>query len=361
MQDFDLSLPLQQQISELYRKKVYRPWIRSIRMKDFGWDGISDVPDYLRAISWQDGACGQLNYLCRDDVLAAEELLKISVNKHSAARSGMEQACDVAPIFRRLKELIKKLMFETKTRQQCWRTRHIHDKMSALPLNLPSWKKNIIVDVVRCFPDLVREACTIANVRRGFTGNGQICSHENPVPDFLNCLATRRVPYFETGTTMEEKKIHCRQLMDWFGPISLAVGCIDEETFSEHGIKLDYNEDGIAVQKTATLTCEGQQRAKHLSNIQTRYARQMISYERVFEQYTKICKTKQDETNLLTRGVEAEQKILMCIGLVLNTTTPTLDDMTLATLGERGGIGMVLHIRKMLISLTSLEPDIREQ
>ena len=136
---------------------------------------------------------------------------------------------------------------------------------------------------------------------------------------------------------MEEKKIHCRQLMDWFGPISLAVGCIDEETFSEHGIKLDYNEDGIAVQKTATLTCEGQQRAKHLSNIQTRYARQMISYERVFEQYTKICKTKQDETNLLTRGVEAEQKILMCIGLVLNKPTPTLDDMTLTTLGERGG------------------------
>ena len=249
----------------------------------------------------------------------------------------MEQACDVAPIFRRLKELIKQLVYQNRTQQQCWRTRHIHEKINDLPVNLPGWKKNLIVNVVRCFPELIREACTLSNVRQGFIGNGQICSASEPVPDFLNCLATRRVPYFDVGTTVEDKRLHCEQLMNWFGPDSLACGFIEESKFCEHGIKLDYNEQGVDVEKTATLTNEGQQRAKHLSNIETRHARQMIGYNRSFQQYQKLCKKKNDETNVLTRGADAERKILTCIGLFLNISTPTLDLMTVATLGERGG------------------------
>ena len=336
MGNLNLSLPLQQQLSELYRKKVYRPWIRAIRMKDYGWDGTSDIPEHLRAVSWQDGASGQLNYLCREDVMAIEEQLKISVNKHSSARSGMEQACDVAPIFRRLKELIRNMMYERKSKHQCWRMRHIHEQIDNLPLNLPSWKKNLCVDVIRCFPELVKEACTVHNVRKGFLNNGQICSHQEPVPNFLGMLNTRRVPYFDFGISKENKLHHCQQLIQWFGPLVLSEGYIKEQYFCEYNIVKDRNEEGNIVEKTATISCESQQRAKHLSNAETRHARQMLQYERVLAKYNKVLKQQEEETTVLTRGKNAEIQILKCIEHVLESSSPTLEMMTLATLGERG-------------------------
>ena len=82
-------------VAEIYRRKVYHPFIRRMRMKEYGWDGEGDVPAALRVVLWMDGANGQLKLITSKDMLELEEELKIVVCKHNAARTGVEQAANV--------------------------------------------------------------------------------------------------------------------------------------------------------------------------------------------------------------------------------------------------------------------------
>ena len=42
-------------ISSLYRELVYHPFICHIHMNHYGWDGVGEVPDGLKACGWMDG------------------------------------------------------------------------------------------------------------------------------------------------------------------------------------------------------------------------------------------------------------------------------------------------------------------
>ena len=52
-------IPREKEIMKLYREKVYRPWIQDIRQFEYGWNPDTEIPEYLRAVSWQDGAGGR--------------------------------------------------------------------------------------------------------------------------------------------------------------------------------------------------------------------------------------------------------------------------------------------------------------
>ena len=56
-----------------------------------------------------DGAYAQLKLLTNEESLKKESDLKITVNKHSAARTGVEQAADCGPNFKLVKRLLKSL------------------------------------------------------------------------------------------------------------------------------------------------------------------------------------------------------------------------------------------------------------
>ena len=42
-------------VANLYRTLVYHPFVRDVRMSQYGWSGIGPVPDHLAAVSWMDG------------------------------------------------------------------------------------------------------------------------------------------------------------------------------------------------------------------------------------------------------------------------------------------------------------------
>ena len=67
----------------------------------------AEVPDNLSAVCWMDGCYGQLNLLTRETVLEKEAKLKIICNKHSAAHTSVEQAADIGPMFKLMKNLIR--------------------------------------------------------------------------------------------------------------------------------------------------------------------------------------------------------------------------------------------------------------
>ena len=62
-----------------------------------------------------DGCYGQLDLVTREEVLEKEVQLKITYNKHSAARTAVEQAANVGPMFK----LVKKLLKYMKTLHSC--------------------------------------------------------------------------------------------------------------------------------------------------------------------------------------------------------------------------------------------------
>ena len=67
------------------------------------------VPENLTAVSWMDGCHGQLKLTTSESVLKTKEKLKIITNKHSAARTAVEQAADAGPMFKMMKAAIKKM------------------------------------------------------------------------------------------------------------------------------------------------------------------------------------------------------------------------------------------------------------
>lgn len=94
-------------VADCYRTLVYHPFIRDIRMTQYGCDGKGPVPMHLTAVSWMDGAFGKLKRITIEDNLKKEKELKITLDKHLAARTGREQSADLGPNFKLVKEEYK--------------------------------------------------------------------------------------------------------------------------------------------------------------------------------------------------------------------------------------------------------------
>ena len=95
------------QVARLYRTLVYHPFIRTIRMTQYGWSGEGEVLDDLTTVGWMDGAHGQLKLITDEENLEKEKKLKITSGKHSAARTGREQSADLSPNFKLMKKTSK--------------------------------------------------------------------------------------------------------------------------------------------------------------------------------------------------------------------------------------------------------------
>ena len=74
----------------------------SIRITQYGHEPGAEIADHLTVASWMDGANGQLKLITSEECMDKEKKLKITSNKQSAARTGVEQAADVGPNFKLL-------------------------------------------------------------------------------------------------------------------------------------------------------------------------------------------------------------------------------------------------------------------
>jgi hypothetical protein len=85
---------------QYYQKNVLIPYINWLR-KEFAGYNIEDgttIPDELTAVAWCDGDASQLNSMTNEYKLLRDQ--KIIANKQNAARTAVEQAADLMPVFK---------------------------------------------------------------------------------------------------------------------------------------------------------------------------------------------------------------------------------------------------------------------
>jgi len=112
-----------------------------------------------------------LGPLTKEGSLDEDEELLITILKHSAARSAVEQPADVSPCFRALKALVRWL---TKgDNHPKWGIQALEDEGQ---LNLKRHKFNAILSLIPLIPELMCSACTKKHVQLGFTESGMIDS-----------------------------------------------------------------------------------------------------------------------------------------------------------------------------------------
>ena len=214
-----MALSKESLVDELYRKKVYYPFIKKIRKEKYNFDDTTGnaIPEYLWAISWMDGCSSQLKLITSESNMQVENKLKITVCKHSAARTSVEQAADAGPMFKELKRLNN----NTKSPHTC-NSSVFHFLQTAIDslenennsssvngrrLNLPSHKKKAIIATTSKLPIATSHAYTDAHIKKAFVLNGQLDISHNLVPSLNGLLNTYRGDIEGTCLTDKESLI----------------------------------------------------------------------------------------------------------------------------------------------------------
>ena len=180
-------------VAQLYRDRIYYPYITDIRKNIYGWDGVGEVPNHLRAISWMDGANGQMKTITDEKSLDEDEKFKLTQCKHSAARTGVEQSADIGPQFRSVHHFNRNVTFEDVPVEQHQLKRLISEKLPGdKRINLPAFKQNAIIDFVTKLPVITHRAFDTNNLSSGFILNGQMDQDSRSMPDLYGMVNTLR-------------------------------------------------------------------------------------------------------------------------------------------------------------------------
>jgi hypothetical protein len=191
--DVECSVPGQSKearVAKIYRKEVYYPFIKQIRTNDYQMNEKESIPDNLTVVSWMDGCHGQLKLIMTEAVLKNKKKLKIISNKHSAARTAVEQAADVGPMFKLMKGVVKKMP------AACSETSPVFHRLTSLfkdlestldkgnghVVLLPSHKKNAIIVGLSKLPIAMASAFTSDIIQSAFRDNGQIDEENEVMP-----------------------------------------------------------------------------------------------------------------------------------------------------------------------------------
>ena len=195
-------------IAKLYRDTVYHPFIHN------NWDPTTEIPDDLRAVSWMDRAQGQIKLITDEENLKKEDELKITCDKHSAARTGVEQAADLAPTFKLVKKNLKRIEVSHQNLNPI--VLFLQNALSKLEdesnnnrdvVRLATHKKKAKMFALSNLPGVTPDAFTVSNVCHGFIYNGQLDAETTSVPSFKNLINTRG----DMDTTVLSKR---SELMD---------------------------------------------------------------------------------------------------------------------------------------------------
>ena len=86
-----------------YHKEVYLPFMEGL--KKYYSTSPDDSVDFTSGIvSWYDGGPSQLSLLTSEDIQEEDELNQITSMKHAAATTAVQQAMDICPIFKLIRE-----------------------------------------------------------------------------------------------------------------------------------------------------------------------------------------------------------------------------------------------------------------
>ena len=272
------SIPCKEaRVAKIYREMVYYPLIHDIRVNHYDMDpNAKEIPTNLTAISWMDGCNGQLKLITQEEVLKDEETKKIISNKHSPARTAVEQAADVGPMFKNVRGNVKTMPAEKESHSPI--AVRIHRQLNVLETNtladnpniviLQPAKRKAIIQGISKLPIAMGEAYSRKAIQSGFFDNGQLDKSNMNLPSIKSIVGTYRGPIHK-----DHCLYHCTSLIKSFYKEMYLTGRIEEKSFDEKNIVKDTDSNGTEISRDYPLTQEGYQRAKILSCKAQRIAR----------------------------------------------------------------------------------------
>ena len=324
-------------IAAMYRQVVYHPFVNHIRKTKYGWNGdVTDIPDYLRVISWMDGANGQLRRITSDENMRLESELKIVCCKHSAARTAVEQAADVGPMFKLMKQLLKVIDIPHLSNNSI--LAHLENELTRLESNdlsttgqvlkLLSHKKKAILATVPKLPSATGSAYSISNIKKGFVLNGQLDMDQKLVPSIGSILNTYRGEV--EGTVLENKATLFKNYYEEM----FTYGMIKEETFDYHQVPIDTKADGSYYDRDFDIQLENRQRAKILSAPHQIQARKNLLYQKRMDSYNKEFQLFEAEEKEFETNKRCEDKLAKFVSNDMFSSSEDNDLSTPSTTNE---------------------------
>ena len=320
-------------VAQLYRETVYYPFIHSIRTKHYRMpesdSDDSEVPTNLTAVCWMDGCYGQLNLTTREDVLEKEAKMKIVCNKHSAARTAVEQAADVGPMFKLIKQLIRYM----KQLRSCHSPiyQRIVDALDELrspttPENskrivrLESHKRKAIIAAMSKLPSAMGAAFSPSIVTSAFEDNGQIDRLEGVIPSIKDLIGTYR------GSISKEHYLNdSDSIVRKFYHEVFTNGRIQESSFDKEGVAIDVDSEGNKIDRDFSIVKENCQRAKVLSAKVQRLERIKLVNDMKEEEHQRKIKLYTYEDKKYAQNKECENRLVLAhkeLNLNTNSSTP---------------------------------------
>ena len=137
------------------------PFCQKIRWKYDGYDDSTGTPppEWMRINNYCDGDNSQLDTIVSKEGILAHGLHKITANKHSAARTGAEQAKDLDKQFIMGKQLNKRITLEHVPSSQHLLKISIEEKFKEYYGKLRLKKKSALVDYLAKLPTIETRAC----------------------------------------------------------------------------------------------------------------------------------------------------------------------------------------------------------
>ncbi len=144
-----------------YQELVVYPFIEAIRKRDYGFDPLSeeDVPEWLKCVSWTDGALPQIAAILDDDVVSSDKKLNVTRCKHAAAASAVQQMADLMQVFRDIKWSSRNTTADGSYNESLYWVLYDHFRKND-KCNVKASKLKPILDFLACLPSTLTRVRT---------------------------------------------------------------------------------------------------------------------------------------------------------------------------------------------------------
>jgi len=263
----------------IYRNHVFLPFVHHIRQTLDDWNGdIDSLLPKMKIVSWQDGDIGQIKSIVTN--IEIYNKYDIIANKHSPARTAVEQAADVGKCFKQFHNAAGKITCNTPDDNPLYK--QLKKSFMALEkeqkLKLSYKKSKALLDLLTCAPSIYYKAITSNGICHGAINNGMIDSKIYQFPCLSAMMST-----LGHHPTQQEYDIITKSL-----PILILEmqekGHVSESTFDQLGFPMDERTNGEIFEQNATITQEHLQRAKsfthHFQNNERLKIKQQINLKK---------------------------------------------------------------------------------
>lgn len=288
-----------------YRIHVLHPWIIHLRKKFFKQNDSSKPDLEYICVAWSDGCGTQLASIVDEKNLDLEEELRITTNKHSRARTTVEQSCDGGTSFRDMKSLNKRTTTDKNDPNVQQLEEFFKDLENKKILTLKANKKESIIDFICSLPDMLSKACTKQKVKAGFITTGQIDEETGYFPDLRKIMATCKHQRVHDPNVYELIKKNFSQMYEE----QMLKGELTDEFLLKSNVPQDIDEKGNEVARPGRLSNEKTQRAKQVSKPFQRDMRKKLKDQIQTRLLSIRSEYKKKVENYLRLNNEAEEKV----------------------------------------------------